>query len=247
MKLLVDIGNTNTAMMLFDKGKVLKRYFIKTSKRQIEPDSLRRLFARVLGHIDLIVVVSVVPGFLSILRKSLKIVAAGVPLRVVGADVTVPMKVKYKDPAQVGQDRLVTSFAALKIYKAPLIVVDFGTAVTFDVVSGKGDYEGGLIFPGLRLALKSLSMGAALLPKIELTPSRGVIGRDTRSSMNNGVLYGYASMCDGLIGILRKKFGRKCKVIATGGDAALVGRYSRGIDKVHQDIIFSGLLELSGS
>ena len=245
MKLLIDIGNTNTAMVLSCKGKISKRYFIKTAKRQIEPGSLKRLFARHLGAIDDIVIVSVVPGFLSILKRSLKIIAPGVSLRIVGKDVIVPMKVKYKDPAQVGQDRLVTSFAALKKYKGPLIVIDFGTAVTFDVVSAKGDYEGGLIFPGLRLALKSLSMGAALLPKIELTPSKGVIGRDTRSSMNNGVLYGYASMCDGLIDILKKKYGKNIRVIATGGDAALVARYSRGIDTVHKDIIFKGLMLLS--
>jgi type III pantothenate kinase len=245
MKLLVDIGNTNTSMVVSEKGITRKRYFIKTLKKQIEAVSLKRLLGRYLGKIDEIIVVSVVPGFLRTFIKSVRSVTPGVPVRIVGKDIKVPIKVKYKSPAEVGQDRLVTSFAAFEIYGGPLVVIDFGTAVTFDVISGKGDYEGGLIFPGLRLSLKTLSMEAALLPRIELAPVRGFIGKDTRSSMNNGVLYGYASVCDGLIERFKKKYGSKTGVIATGGDAALIGRYSRNIDKVHDDIIFSGLSLLS--
>lgn len=245
VKLLVDIGNTNTSMFILEKGVNRNRYFIKTSKKQIDTVSLKRLLGRYPGKIDEIIIVSVVPGFLRSFLKSLSPLAPGVPVRIVGKDIKVPMKIKYKDPSEVGQDRLVTSFAAFEIYGGPLIVIDFGTAVTFDVVSAKGDYEGGLIFPGLRLSLKTLSMEAALLPKVDLAPVKGVIGRDTKSSMNNGLLYGYASICDGLTDILKKKYGGKTLVVATGGDAELVGRYSRNVDKVHNDIIFSGLSILS--
>ena len=108
-------------------------------------------------------------------------------------------------------------------------------------MSSKGEYEGGLIFPGIRLALASLSAEAALLPKVELKASKVLIGRDTKTSMNNGILYGYASMCDGIIDKLKKEYSRNIKVIATGGDASLISRYSKQIKNVHPDLILEGL------
>jgi type III pantothenate kinase len=245
MELLIDIGNTNCSIVVADKTKIRKRYFIHTGKKEVQPSSLRRLLGAHLRHIDSIVVVSVVPKFLTIVKKNLKDVAPGIPVKVVGRDIKVPMKIKYKDPGEVGQDRLVTAYAAARIFGTPVLTIDFGTAVTMDYVSGKGDYEGGLIFPGLRLATGSLSRKAALLPKIELKPAKDLIGRDTVSSMNNGILYGYASMCDGLIERFRKRYGKEFKIVATGGDAALVSRYSRHMRKVYPDLIPMGLSMLA--
>jgi type III pantothenate kinase len=241
MKLLIDIGNTNCYIAVTEQEKIRKRYFIHTGKKELCPTSLKRLMGRDLRRIDDIVIVSVVPKFLQLVKKSLKSVFPKVRVRVVGGDIKVPMKIRYKKPKEVGQDRIVTAYAAAQLVGTPVLTVDFGTAVTMDYINAKGDYEGGLIFPGLRLAMGSLSREAALLPRIDLKPTKTLIGRDTASSMNNGILYGYASMCDGLIGRFRDKYGKKLKIVATGGDAELVSRYSRHIKKVLPDLIISGL------
>ncbi|MGB2600859.1 MAG: type III pantothenate kinase [Candidatus Omnitrophota bacterium] len=241
MKLLIDIGNTNCYIAVTEEKSIRKRYFIHTGKKELQPASLKRLLGSSRKKIDDIVIVSVVPKFLRVVKKSLESVFPKVIVRVVGKDIKVPMKIRYKKPKEVGQDRLVTAYAAAHLVGKPVLAIDFGTAVTMDYVNAKGDYEGGLIFPGLRLAMGSLSKEAALLPKIDLKPTKSLIGRDTVSSMNNGILYGYASMCDGLIGRFREKYGRGLKIVATGGDAELVSRYSRHINKVSPDLIISGL------
>ncbi len=245
MKLLIDIGNTNTSIALLKGRRFLKSYFIHTSRKEISEGSLRRLLGRHFRDIDKIVVVSVAPEFLAILKKAFKRLASRIPVIVVGKDLKVPMKNRYKKPGEVGQDRLVTSFAAANICRPPLVAIDFGTAVTLDFVNKKGEYEGGLIFPGLRLALGSLVEDTALLPKVAIKPTKGFIGRDTRGSMNNGILYGYAALCDGLIERFRKQYGRSLSVIATGGDAGLVARYSRHIKTVYPNLIFEGLRRIS--
>lgn len=244
MKLLIDIGNTTTSIAIVKGKRILKRYFILTSKEKVKPASLKRLFGRFLKGIDDIVIVSVAPKFLSVIKKSLKVVFKDIPVHIIGKDIKVPIKNKYKTPGQVGKDRLVAAYSASLDSKGPLVIVDFGTAVTFDIVSRKKEYEGGLIFPGIRLALSSLSLNAALLPKVDLHPSTSIIGRDTKASMNNGVLYGYASLCDGVIKKLKAKYSKKLKVIATGGDAPLIARYSREINNVQKDLIFKGLMSL---
>lgn len=244
MKLLIDIGNTTTSIAVVKGKRILKKYFILTAKKQVEPASLKRLFAKSLKSIDEVVIVSVVPKFLSIIKKSLKTVFKNIPVHIIGKDIIVPIKNKYKNPRQVGQDRLVAAYSASNIFKGPLVVVDFGTAVTFDVISEKKEYEGGLIFPGVRLALSSLSVNAALLPKVDLRPSNSIIGRDTKTSMNNGVLYGYASLCDGVISKLKAKYSKKLKVVATGGDAPLIAKHSNHINTIHKDLIFKGVMSL---
>jgi type III pantothenate kinase len=244
-RILIDIGNTNTSMAITENREILKRYFIRTSKSEVDPEALKRLFGKWLNEVSEIVIVQVVPKFLKIFLKSLNEAARGIPIMIIGKDIKVPMNIKYKDPGEVGQDRLVTSYGGLKIYGSPLIMIDFGTAVTFDCVGDDGSYEGGLIFPGLRLALEALSSKAALLPKIELKASSGIIARDTENSINSGVLYGFAGACEGIVGKLKSECKSEPKVIATGGDASLVARYTDVIDKVHEGIIFDGLALLS--
>ena len=241
MKILIDIGNTNTSIAIVKNKKIAKRYFIRTSRAELCAKALKRLLGKAIEDIDAAITVSVVPGFLSVLKRALKIAIPKVEVKVVGKDVIVPIKNKYKKPDEVGQDRLVTAYAASRKLKTPVVAIDFGTAVTFDFVNKNGEYEGGLIFPGLRVALKALVHDAALLPKIDIKPSRSLVGRDTKASMNNGMLYGYASVCDGLIQEFRQKYGKSVNVIATGGDAALVAKYSKYIKHVSGDLIFEGL------
>jgi len=245
MRLLIDVGNTNTSIAIVKGEKIRKKYFIHTSREKIEQKALKRLLGADLREIDRAVIVSVVPKFRTVFKKSMKAIAPKIRVQFIGRDIKVPIKIKYKKPGEVGQDRLVTSFAAQQVCGLPVLIIDFGTAVTFDLVSEKGEYEGGLIFPGLRMGLKSLVRDTALLPKIEVKATRGLIGRDTRGSMNKGILYGYAAVCDGFVGSFRKQYGRKLKVVATGGDAGLVARYTRHVKTVCPDLIFTGLRLLS--
>ena len=244
IKLLIDIGNTKTSIAVAAGKRIKKRYFIHTAKKQVKPKALKRLLGARLRNIEEVVIVSVVPEFLALVKKSIKSIAPKIPIMVVGRNIKVPIKVRYKKPKEVGQDRLATSFSAFEMYGSPVVSIDFGTAVTFDIVNEKGEYEGGLIFPGLRVALESLVCNTALLPRINVKPTSGLVGRDTRGSMNKGILLGYAAMCDGMVQRFKKKYGKKLKVVATGGDARLVAKYSKHLKTVSPDLIFKGLLSL---
>lgn len=245
-KILIDIGNTNTSIAVTRGKRIAKRFFIHTSRKNISPSSFRRLLGRFFPDTGSFLVASVVPRFLAVLKKVLGNIAGRIPLRVVGRNARVPIKNRYKKPAEVGQDRLLASFAAAaRCGGGPVIVIDFGTAVTVDYVNGRGEYEGGFIFPGMRLGLAAIEKNAALLPSIWLANARGFIGRDTRSSMNNGILYGYAAVCDGLVERIRKSKKNNAKVIATGGDARLVAKYSKHIRKICPDLIFEGMMRLN--
>ena len=164
---------------------------------------------------------------------------------ILGKDIKVPIKNLYRKPKQVGQDRLVNAYAAHALHKTPLIIIDFGTAVTFDVVSRQGAYLGGIITPGIELSLNALSEKAALLPKIELRGKlkgvTSVLGRTTSESMASGIFHGFASMCDGLVARLKKKFGLKLNVIATGGGAHLVSRFSASIKRFDDNLTLKGI------
>ncbi len=247
MKILVDVGNTNTSIAFSERGRILKKFFIKSAKKEVAPRALKRLLGEGISKASEIVVVQVVPGFFEMLRKNLEKVAGGVPLRLVGRDITVPMDINYRDPSEVGQDRLVTAYGGFRVYGAPLIMIDFGTAVTFDFVGPGGSYEGGFIFPGLRIALEALSSKAALLPRIQLSPTGEIPGKDTENSMNSGVLYGFSGACDGIIEKLKAGISPVPKVIATGGDASLIAGHTGQIDGVHPDIVFESLDILSGA
>lgn len=228
--LAIDIGNTNITVGLFNGSRLIRKYKIPTGLR-----SLRFLPA------DMAILSSVVPKALPGVVSSLK--KAGIcEITVVGRNVKVPIRNMYKAKSQVGQDRLVNAFAVKYIYGSPAVVVDFGTAITFDIISKRGDYLGGLILPGIELSLKSLYERTALLPKVELKDEPHIIGKDTRSSMRGGILFGFGAMCDGLISRYRKMLGKSMKVIATGGNAQLIKKYAGSIQVVDEDLTLKGLL-----
>jgi type III pantothenate kinase len=164
---------------------------------------------------------------------------------IVGKDIIVPVKNMYRIKTQVGQDRLVNAFAALTIYGRPCVIIDFGTAITFDIVSRRGEYLGGLILPGIDMSLASLHEKTALLPDVRLKASRHIIGKDTVNSMRGGILFGFGAMCDGLSLRYRKILGRDTIIIATGGNAGLMKRYAVRIDIVDDDLTLKGLYLLS--
>ena len=162
---------------------------------------------------------------------------------IIGKDIMVPLKSKY-NKKQIGQDRLVTAYAAAKLYGRPVLIIDFGTAVTFDIVSKRNEYLGGLILPGIKMSLESLHNKTALLPYVELKKAKGLIGRSTEDSIRLGMIYGYASLCEGLIRRFKKKFP-SLKVVATGGDAGLISQHTEFINNIDNNLSLKGLLFLS--
>lgn len=236
MLLAIDIGNTNITFGVF-KGVVLKKTFDIPTKQYSRNKLLKKI--RSLGSVDTLIS-SVVPEVTRAVVKDLVEITGKRPY-IIGKEIKVPIKNLYRRPEQVGQDRLVNAYAAVKLYGAPLIVVDFGTAVTFDVISKSGAYEGGLILPGLGLSIKALKSGTALLPEIKLNRPKGLIGRDTANSILSGIVYGFSAMTEQLNNKLKKILGESAKVIATGGNAALIRRYCNNIDRLDKTLTLKGI------
>lgn len=248
MLLAIDIGNTNIKLAVFHDRRIRCIWRLDSNKQ-----AGAREYAKLLQEsftckkinpaaIKESIICSVVPVLTDVLTTALRSLLERRPL-VLGRDILVPMKNLYKKPEQVGQDRLVSAFAAYKKYGAPLVVVDFGTALTFDVVSEQGEYLGGVIVPGVEVSLNALMQNAALLPKkIELKKVGRLLGQDTVSSMKSGMVYGYACLVDGLSRQLGKDFKARPQVIATGGAADLIVPYCNAIDKVDSNLTLEGIM-----
>ncbi len=237
MVLAVDIGNTNISFGLIGpKGRVFKNFVLPTSRYR-----LSQVKAKLKGlRASDAVICSVVPRLTGRLAVDLKGFLKGRVL-IAGRDMKVPIKNLYKYPRQVGQDRLVNAYAALRLYGAPVICIDYGTAITFDAVSARGQYLGGLILPGLRISLEALHKNTALLPRVELAAPRELIGTETRQSMLAGAVFGAACVTDEIVRRLKHLIGKKALVIATGGNIGLIARFSGEIDKVERFLTLKGL------
>lgn len=254
MLLAIDAGNTSIAVGAFRGKRLIARGRIPTRGSGTtglgEPRaaaryasalrSFLRSFHAAPGEVEGVVVSSVVPRATAALRRALKGLVRP-RLLVVGEDVRAPVINRYRVPGQVGQDRLVNAAAACFLYRGPAIVVDFGTAVTIDLVTRRREYLGGFIVPGLEIALEALAARTALLPKIALTPPREFLGRDTRSSMRSGLFYGYGALCDGLVASLKRRHAPRAQVIATGGHAAMIAPFCRSLRIVNPDLTLQGL------
>jgi len=236
MILAIDIGNTNISFGIFKGNRSTKRFNILTQYYNLR--KLKQNLGRV--DIDDAIICSVVPYATKVLAKDLKIYLRKRPY-IIGKDIKVPIKNLYRKPKQVGQDRLVNAYAGVLLYGAPLITVDFGTAITFDVISKKKEYLGGMILPGLAISLDALAKRTALLPKIKLETPQEFIGRDTRNSMLSGIVYGFAALTDDLVSRIKNKIGKKAKVIGTGGNINLIGKYCKQFDKIDRDLTLKGL------
>ena len=247
--LAVDIGNTNITIGLF-KGKILSgKIKIPTGSYLSYIRGIRALIKRSglhIGDVDNAVISSVVPLSLARFIVELRKTAPDIKITILGRDRVVPIKNLYRIKSEVGQDRLVNAYAAKMLYGAPAVVIDFGTAITFDIISKKGDYSGGLILPGIELSLSGLYKKTALLPKVELKKAASIIGRDTVNSMRGGILFGFGAMSDGLVAEYKKILGKDTNVIATGGNCRLIKEYARSIRIVDEDLTLKGLKLLSG-
>jgi len=242
MLLAVDIGNTNITLALF-KGSAIAKSFTIPAKAYARA-KLKKILN---GHrIRDAIVSSVVPAATKRLGSDLR-AALGKDILILGKNIRVPIKNLYRNPRQVGQDRLIGAYAASILYGSPAIVVDFGTAITFDIISRNKEYMGGMILPGLELSLTALNERTALLPKIKLKSPKEFIGRDTKNSMLSGLVYGVSCMTDSLTQRLKEKIGRSAPVIATGGNSRLIFRFSKCIDIVDENLVLKGLFMLYNS
>jgi len=241
MLLAIDIGNTNINFGLFNGKRLAKKFVIPTALYGFKELKVR------LGAFKArdMVICSVVPKVTAVLKKDLFRLSGRLPY-IIGKDLIVPLKNLYHNPKQVGQDRLVNAYAAVTLYKAPLIVVDFGTALTFDVISKHKEYLGGMILPGLAISLDILAQRTALLPKIKLDKPKEFIGRDTKNSMLSGIVYGFAALTDDLVKRIKDKIGRQARLIATGGNILLIAPYCNSIDKIDKDLTLKGLSLIFG-
>ncbi|MCX5705219.1 MAG: type III pantothenate kinase [Candidatus Omnitrophica bacterium] len=237
MLLAVDIGNTFITLGAFRGRRLVKRATLPT-KNKTHFYGLKNFISG--NTIEDAIICSVVPQATVALAKDLRRLIGTKPY-IVGKNIRVPVKNLYHMPNQVGMDRLVNAYAGIKLYKAPLIAVDFGTAITFDVVSKKGEYLGGMILPGLRISLEALAERTALLPRIKLSRPKEFIGKDTRNSMLSGIIYGFAALTDDLSQRIKRLIGKNARVIGTGGNIKLICKYCKKIDVVDRDITLKGL------
>ena len=245
MRLTVDIGNTTIALAVVRKDKVLAVQrldtAIKSDQLKLQLAGVLRGFKRKYGSIENAIICSVVPQVVGAVKRVIK-QELKAKVVVVGEDVKVPLINRYKNPRQVGQDRLVGAYAAMKLYGKPAIIIDLGTAITFDAVSRKGEYLGGIIVPGLRLSAESLFLKTALLPEIVIKAPRSIVGRTTQESILSGLFYGYGSMCRGVIDLVGKHIKGKPKVIMTGGHTQLMKKFiARDIRVIDEHLVFKGL------
>ena len=246
MLLVVDAGNTQTHIGAFDGTTLLQHWRFATVRESTADElgaALRNLLSLrdlTFADIDASIVSSTVPQlrpeWTGMARRYL-----GHEMPAVGPGVRTGMPLRFDNPREIGPDRLVNAVAGFEQVGGPCVVVDFGTAVTFDVVSADGEYLGGIIFPGLEISLEALSERAAALPKIDLGEPRALIGKTTVDAVRSGVVYGFAGMVDGIVRRLRAELGEDAEAIATGGLASTVVPFCETIDETDDLLTLTGL------
>ncbi len=246
----VDIGNTTIEIGFIKNINDIVSYKLATDLKKTSDDWLltfRNLFMMENIYYDdvkLILISSVVPHIEDKIATVLGNIFKLKPL-FINKDVKVPIKINYKNPEEVGSDRLLNAFSASKKIKPPLVVVDLGTAITFDVVNSKGEYEGGLIFPGIESSLECLFSKAAKLPKVHLVQMGSVVGKTTQDSINAGIFWGYVSLIDGVIDKVESEYKEPFKVIITGGGADIISKGLREGYILNRKLIMEGFYYLS--
>ena len=250
MLLAIDAGNTNLVFALVDGGRIKARWRIATDARRTADQysvwlhQLLELEGLSRKDVDAVIIGTVVPRAL----HNLEVLAGkyfGVEPLIAGqGSAGWPLKLDVDEPHNVGADRALNAIAAHAKHKGDLIVIDFGTATTFDVVDSSGAYKGGIIAPGINLSLDALVSAAAKLPRIAIEAPAGnmsVIGRTTESQMQIGIYWGYVAMIEGLVERIKSELGRPAKVIATGGLADLFDKQTRAFDAIEPDLTIQGL------
>ncbi len=247
MLIAMDIGNTNTVIGVYQEDQLLSDWRIRTEK-EVTVDELGILMSNLFASQGLelsqgvgLIISCVVPPMINTLEGFAHRYLQVKPLWV-GPGIKTGMPIHYDNPREVGADRIVNAVAAYDQVHGSVIVVDFGTATTFDVISSQGEYLGGLIAPGVMISCEALFMKASKLPRVEIfAKPRSVIAKDTISSMNAGIIFGYAGLVDGIVERVKTALSDKTKVIATGGLACLIASETQSIDMVDDYLTLKGL------
>ena len=250
MLFAVDVGNTNTVFAVFEGRNKLSEWRCATNIVRTADEyfiwlkSLMRLSKIKYQLIDSVIICSVVPQVVFNLRVLSSRYFSCRPLVVGKSDCLIPIEIRVDDGVMVGADRIVNSVGAFNRYGGNLVVVDFGTATTFDVVDNDGAYIGGIIAPGVNLSMKSLHDEAAALPYIDISKPQAIIGKNTVECMQSGIFWGYLSLIEGLLSKVQTQRKEKIQVIATGGLSTLFSQDTTVFDKVDLDLTLSGLVDI---
>lgn len=249
MLLAIEQGNTNTLFAIHDGENWIRQWRTATEASRTADEyavwlnQLLEMANLRFADLDACIISTVVPQSLFNLRNLARRYLKAEPL-VVGENATLGIEVRIDKPSEAGADRLVNAVGGFINYGGPLILVDSGTATTFDVVAADGGFEGGVIAPGINLSMQALHQAAARLPRVGIERPARVIGRGTVEAMQSGVFWGYVGLIDSLIDRIKAEYGRPMKVVATGGVASLFEGATRGIDAFDHDLTIRGLLEI---
>lgn len=247
MLLVIDVGNTNIVLGVYD-GQTLKGHWRISTDRMRTTDEYGVIIMNLFLHdktvnaedIEGVIISSVVPPLMPTLER-VSIRYFNVEPLIVGPGTKTGMAIKYDNPREVGADRIVNAVAAYEQYGGPLIIIDFGTATTYCAVLANGDYIGGVITPGVMISAEALFQRAAKLPRIEVKDPGQVINRNTVSSMQSGMFYGYVGQVEGLVARMKAEMPQGVKVVATGGLAQLISSATDCIDYVEPMLTLEGL------
>ena len=246
MLLAIDVGNTNIILGVFDDDKLKATWRIATGVHRM-PDEYASLVLNFFNHqgitatqITNAVLCSVVPPLVSVFETVCQRYFNTSPL-LVEAGIKTGVRICMDNPKEVGADRIVNAVAVHELYGGPVIVIDLGTATTFDAVSEEGDYLGGAIAPGIAIATEALFVRTAVLPRVELSHPKRAIGTNTVSAMQSGIVFGYVGLIESIVTRIRDELGNKAKVVATGGWAELLAQETPLIEEVNPDLTLIGL------
>lgn len=246
MILVMDVGNTNIVLGVYGQDRLLHHWRLETDRRKTEDEFGMQLKALLtdaglaFASINGIIMSSVVPPIMAALERMCQKYFHIKPL-IVGPGVKTGLNIKYDNPREVGADRIVNAVAAIEEYGAPLIIVDFGTATTYCYINEHRQYMGGAIAPGINISTEALYSRASKLPRIEIARPASVIGKNTVSAMQSGIVYGYVGQAEGIVARMKAESKQQPKVIATGGMAPLIADESAAIDKVDPFLTLKGL------
>lgn len=250
MLLAIDVGNTNTVFAVFEGAAMRGQWRAATDAGRTADEHavwFGQLMARhdlQLDDIDHVVLSTVVPQCLAALTLLCEQYCGCCPMVVGEPEVELGIAVNVAQPGEVGADRLVNAVGAQMKYDGPLIIIDFGTATTFDAINNDGSYEGGIIAPGINLSLESLHQAAAQLPRIAVSRPESVIAKSTVPAMQSGIYWGYIGLIEGIVQRMKEEYGSAMTVIATGGLAELFSDGTPVIDTTDPDLTIRGLFEI---
>ena len=246
MLLAIDLGNSHTVLGVYDRKELVKSWRISTSSEKTA-DEVAALIVALHENaglsprsIEAVIISSVVPPATPVLEEVSQRYFSQTPL-VVGPGVKTGMPILCDQPKEIGTDRIVNGVAAYEKYHDATIVVDFGTATTFDYITKKGEYMGGVIAPGLHISMEALFLKASKLPRVELAKPKGIIGKNTIHAIQSGLVYGYVGLVDGIVTRIQREGKSRARVVATGGIASLIAPECSTIEETDEFLTLDGL------